>query len=175
MKIQTLFILSGEAFSGKSTLAKEIATYYEAKIIGRDEVYFATEKILALENTPEDDDDFLWKSLWPLILQGTKNQLLLGNSVVIDDNCLYLKQRDELRSVAKDMGIKVILVYLDIPSEILKKRKEENKLHKNRHDVPSSWMEEDSKFFERPTESEKPIVHTAHMLFNELVNIISES
>ena len=113
MKNQTLFILCGEAFSGKSTLAKEIATYYEAKVVGRDEVYFATEKILALENTPEDDDNFLWTSLWPLILQGTRNQLLLGNSVVIDDNCLYLKQREELRSIANGLGVRSILIYLN--------------------------------------------------------------
>ena len=174
MKIQTLFILCGEAFSGKSTLAKEIVLHYKAKIVGRDEVYFAIEKILALENTPEEDDDFLWKSLWPLILRGTKNQLLLGNSVVIDDNCFYLKQRDELRSIAKDVGVKSILIYLNNPIEVLKKRKEENKLHKKRHDVPSAWTEEDSKLFERPIESEKPFIYTSQMSFDELVKIVSE-
>lgn len=174
MKTQTLFILCGEAFSGKSTLAKEIALRYEAKIVGRDEVYFAAEKILALENTPEEDDDFLWAGMWPLVLQGTKNQLLFGNSVVIDDNCLYLQQRNELRAIAENQGVKSILIYLNIPKEILKKRKEENKLHKNRHDVPSAWMEEDSKQFERPTESEKPILYTAHASLDELVTAISQ-
>lgn len=174
MKTQTLFILCGEAFSGKSTLAKDIAPYYGARIVGRDEVYFATEKILALENTPEDDDDFLWKSLWPLILQGTKNQLLLGNSVVIDDNCFYLKQRDELRSIAKELGVNGVLIYLNIPKEILQKRKEENKIQKNRHDVPSSWMEEDSNLFERPTELEKPIIYNSYIPFDELVRKVSE-
>ncbi len=168
MENKTIFILCGEAFSGKSTLAKKISDLYGVKIVGRDEVYFAIEKILALENTPEDDDDNLWKNMWPLVLQGTKNQLLLGNSVVVDDNCLYLSQRDELRSVAKQAGAKSLLIYLNIPAEILKNRKEENKISKNRHDVPSEWMEEDSNLFERPMETEKPIICTADTKIEEL-------
>jgi predicted kinase len=165
MKEQNLFILCGEAFSGKSTLAKKIAEYHECNIVGRDQIYFATEKILALETTPEEDDDSLWNNLWPIVLQGTKNHLLLGNSVVIDDNCLYVKQRDELRAIAKELGVKSILIYLDIPKELLKERKRENKISKTRHDVPSAWMDEDSQFFERPMESENPIIYTPDVTF----------
>lgn len=170
-----LFILCGEAFSGKSTLAKEIAKQYGANIVGRDEIYFAIEKILALENTPEDDDDSLWKNMWPLVLQGTKNQLLLENSVVIDDNCLYLNQRDELRSVAKELDVKSILVYLDIPTQLLKERKAQNKISKNRHDVPSEWMDQDANLFERPTEGENPIIFTPNMSFDDLSKIIANN
>jgi predicted kinase len=165
MKKQTLFILCGEAFSGKSTLSKQIAGHYDAKVVGRDEIYFATEKILSLENTPDEDDDALWENLWPLVLQGVKNQLLLGNSVVVDDNCLYLKQRDELRAIAHDTGVGSTLVYLDIPSKILKERKEQNKISKTRHDVPSAWMDEDSGLFERPTEKEAPVIYTPDVVF----------
>lgn len=165
MQKQTLYILCGEAFSGKSTLSKQISEKFNAKIVGRDEIYFATEKILSLENTPDDDDDALWKNLWPLVLQGVKNQLLLGNSVVVDDNCLYLEQRDELRAIAQGVGIRSILIYLDIPPEVLKKRKEQNKVSKMRHDVPSAWMDEDSGLFERPTSLEQPVVYTPDMEF----------
>lgn len=157
MKEQTLYILCGEAFAGKSTLAKKIKDYYDAKIVGRDQVYFACEEILVLESTSDEDDDLLWKNMWPLVIQGVKNHLMLGNSVVVDDNCLYLRQRDELRSVAKECNVKSILIYLDTPNEVLKKRKELNKVSKTRHDVPSEWMVEDAQAFERPTDNEKPI------------------
>jgi predicted kinase len=166
MKNQTLFILCGEAFSGKSTLAKQIAERYDAKIVGRDEIYFATEKILSLENTPDKDDDALWRNLWPLVLQGVKNQLLLGNSVVVDDNSLFFKQRDELRAIAQQVGIKSILIYLDVPSKVLKERKEQNKISQARHDVPSAWMDEDSGFFERPAKAEEPIIYTPDIGFD---------
>ena len=169
METKTLFILCGEAFSGKSTLSREIAKHYDAKIVGRDEIYFATEKILALENTPDDDDDALWKTMWPMVLQGVKNHLLLGNFVVVDDNCLYLKQRDELRSIASETNTKVILIYLNTPAEIIKKRKEENKLTKNRHDVPSAWLEEDAQLFERPTEIERPVIYGPNTASEELL------
>lgn len=55
-KNQYLFILCGEAFSGKSTLSEKISEKYEAKIVGRDKVYFAVEDILALEGTSGADD-----------------------------------------------------------------------------------------------------------------------
>lgn len=60
-----IFILCGEAFSGKSTLAEKLSERYGAKIVGRDKIYFAIDDILALEDTPEEDDSALWKSLWP--------------------------------------------------------------------------------------------------------------
>ena len=175
MENKTLFILCGEAFAGKTTLSKKIADLYKAKIVGRDKIYFATEKTLALENTPEEDDNTLWNNLWPLVIQGTKNQLFLGNSVVIDDNCLYIRQRDELRSIAERSGIKSILIYLNVPTSLLKERKAKNKNSKDRHDVPSEWMEEDSNLFERPTEVEKPIVYTSDMSFEDLSKVISSN
>lgn len=155
---QHLFILCGEAFSGKTTLAKEIAKKYEAKIIGRDGFYPLIAKILALEDTPEKDDDNLWKNLWPIAVQGVKNWLLLGESVVVDDNCLYSNQREDLYRVAKEVGVKHTLIHLDVPANILRERKEQNKINKTRHDVPSSWMEEDFKTFERPSSLENPLV-----------------
>jgi predicted kinase len=171
-KTQTLIILCGEAFSGKTTLSNKIANNFGAKVVGRDEIYFAVEKILALENTPDEDDHYLWKNLWPLVLQGVKNQFLLGNSVVIDDNCLYLRQRDELRSIVREIGVKSLLIFLDIPAEVLKQRKEQNKMSKNRHDVPSAWLTEDSEIFERPTEKENPIIYTSDETLDAFVDKI---
>lgn len=149
---------------------KKIAEHFDAKIVGRDEIYFAMEKILALENTPDEDDDSLWKNMWPLVLQGVKNQLLLGNSVVIDDNCLYLKQRNELRSIAKETGVQSTLIFLDIPTEVLKERKEQNKILKARHDVPSAWLAEDSELFEKPRKVENPIIYKPDTSFDDFVN-----
>ena len=108
--------------------------------------------------------------MWMLVLQGVKNQLLLGNSVVIDDNCLYLKQRDQLRSIAKEVGVRSTLIFLDIPTEILKDRKEQNKISKTRHDVPSAWLTEDSELFEKPTEVENPTIYKPNTSFDDFVN-----
>jgi predicted kinase len=172
MKERKVFILCGQAFSGKSTLSKQLADIYKAKIIGRDEIYFSIEKLLAFENTPEDDDDALWENLWPLVTQGLKNNLLLGNSVIIDDNCLRLQQRDELRSIAREASVKNTLIYFDVPSEILRARKEENKKTKLRHDVPSAWLDDDAKIFERPTEDEEPIIFEPSIALDDLIDII---
>lgn len=171
-KNQYLFILCGEAFSGKSTLSEKISEKYEAKIVGRDKVYFAVEDILALEGTPGADDADLWENLWPIAVQGAKNQLLLGHSVVFDDTCLFLNQREGLRSIARNVGVKCVLIYFEVPAETRKKRKEQNKISKIRHDVPSGWLEEDAKKFERPTEIENPIIYSENNTFDDLQRII---
>lgn len=172
---QHLFILCGEAFSGKTTLAKEIAKKYEAKIIGRDVIYFSIADTLALEDTPEKDDGSLWNNLWPIVVQGVKNWLLLGESVVVDDNCLYSNQREDLYRVAKETGVEYTLVYLNVPMDILRERKEQNKINKTRHDVPSGWMEEDSDTFERPSSAENPLVFTEKETIDDLLKKISEA
>jgi predicted kinase len=171
---QYLFILCGEAFSGKSTISEKISEMHKATIIGRNKIYFALDSILALEDTPDEDDDELWESLWSVAVQGAKNQLLLGNSVVFDDNCFFLHQREELRSLAKSIGIKAILIYLDIPTDTLKKRKERNKIEKSRHDVPSSWLAEDAQKFERPTENENPLIFTENDSVDELLKKLAD-
>ncbi len=170
MNQQRLFILCGEAFSGKSTVAKKISGHFEANIVGRDEIYFATEKILALENTPEEDDDQLWLNLWPIVLQGVKNHLLNGSSVVVDDNCFYFRQREDLRKIAEKLNVKNTLIYLDTPYEILKQRKHDNKTLKIRHDVPSEWMEDDATVFERPNKDENHIIYKDEMSVEEILN-----
>ena len=169
---QRLIILCGEAFSGKTTLSKKLSESFGAEIVGRDRIYFALEKILALENTPDDDDDLLWNNLWPVAVQGAKNRLLIGNSVVFDDNCLLFRQREDLRAVAKDMDVYFSLVHLDIPVEVLRERKARNKITRDRHDVPSGWLAEDAIIFERPTEVENPIVYAENSSLDELLEKI---
>ncbi|MBI4087110.1 AAA family ATPase [Candidatus Kaiserbacteria bacterium] len=171
----TLFILCGEAFSGKSTLADHIAKHYGAHIVGRDLIYFSLADALALEETPEEDDDAFWKNMWPIAMQGVRNLLLTGQSVVFDDNCLLFRQREELREIATACGARSVLIYLNVPADILKKRKDANKLTRERHDVPSAWLADDARLFERPEETEKILPYTpdepAEMLWKRIEQI----
>jgi len=165
-----LYIVCGKAFSGKSTLSKMINERFGAEIVGRDKIYFAIEKMLELENSPEDDNDKLWgKDLWPIAVQGVKNHLLLGHSVVFDDVCLRRQQRDELREVARLANSEVKLIYLNIAENILKERKERNKITKERHDVSSVWLADDDKVFETPGADEKPLTYTETTNQDELI------
>jgi predicted kinase len=165
----TLFILCGEAFSGKSSLSKRISEVFGAEVIGRDMIYFSLEKSLALESTPDEDDTELWNHFWSVAIQGIKNHLTLGNSVVVDDNLLFRRQREELYELAKATRSPKILIYLDIPNDVLLERKEKNKMTKERHDVPSAWLIEDANEFERPGADETPVVVTETMDWEEVL------
>ena len=153
---------------------KGLSEKFGAKIIGRDVVYFALDKFLNLEQTPEKDEDNLWINLWPIALQGVKNQLLSGNNVIYDDNCLRLHQREELKKIAEESSANSVVIYLATSAETIKARKEENKITNERHDVPSSWILEEAKLFERPTEDENPIIFTEDMSEDDFLKKIEE-
>jgi predicted kinase len=174
MKNNYLFVMCGEAFSGKSTLSKMLSERYQAKNIGRDTIYFSLEKLFLFEETPDEDDPSLWGNLWPIAVQGAKNHLLAGNSVVFDDTCLFAKQREELRAMAESIDVKSVLIYINTSSEIRKARKAENKINKTRHDVPSGWLENDSAKFERPDQYENPIVYNETSSFEDLAGQIEK-
>ena len=166
---KTLFILCGEAFSGKSTLAKKLSKKFDAVIVGRDVAYFALDKILALEEAPEDLDDLIWKKLWPVAVIGARNHLLLGRSVVFDDTCIRRKERDDLRDMAKECGANCILLFLDTTQQTRKQRHEQNRISGHRHDVPSAWIRQDSEDFEKPGLDEEPVVVEENTEFEVLL------
>jgi predicted kinase len=74
--------------------------------------------------------------------------------------------------VVEKANARSVLIHLDVPAEVLKERKKRNKELKTRHDVPSSWLEEDAADFERPTEAEDPIVYKPADTIDNLVKAI---
>ncbi len=163
-----LFMLCGEAFSGKSSLSQKLSEAFNAHVVGRDMIYFSLKDSLALDSTPDEDDAELWNHFWSVAVQGISIHLSLGHSVVVDDNLLFRRQREELCKLGQKMESAVVLIYLNIPRPVLLSRKAQNQVTKERHDVPSAWLIEDANEFERPGEDENPIVVTEEMSWEEI-------
>jgi predicted kinase len=112
-----LILTCGLPGVGKTTLARQLAADRNAVRLTKDEWLWA------LGSTPWDEPtrERIEHELWNLAQQ----VLRLGLSVVLDFGLWARSERDELRSVARGLGVGVELHYLDMPTDALWRRIEE--------------------------------------------------
>ena len=148
-----LYIMCGLAFSGKSTLSKKIAERTSCKRIAFDELWIEAEKH---QDVPQGVDG--WKLVRALAQDKILTELKAGNSVVYDENNPKKEHRNELREVAKRAGAQSIVIYTDVPLNIIKAREEANRILQNRHDVDPINFEKVLSDLEPPSSDENVIV-----------------
>jgi predicted kinase len=100
--------------AGKTTLATRLAADRRAVRLSKDEWLWA------LGSSPWDQatGTRIEQELWRL----AQELLQLGVSVVIDFGLWARAERDEMRSVARDLGVGVELHFLDVPIDELWRR-----------------------------------------------------
>ena len=143
-----LILTCGLPGAGKSTLAKELAASRPAVRFTKDEWLWA------LGTTPWDGpmnikvEQHLWR-----VAQDT---LITGLSVVIDFGLWARAERDEMRSVARRLGVGVELHYLRAPIDELWIRVDERNSRPpwDRAPITQQHMAEFEAFFEAPDDSE---------------------
>jgi predicted kinase len=109
-----LILTCGLPGAGKTTLARQLAAERKAVCLTKDEWLWA------LGSTPWDEPrrEKVEHELWRL----AQEILRFGLSVVLDFGLWARTERDEMRSVARGLGVGVELHYLDVPSDELWRR-----------------------------------------------------
>ncbi|MGH9047376.1 MAG: AAA family ATPase [Acidimicrobiales bacterium] len=109
-----LLLTCGLPGAGKTVLARQLAADRSAVRLTKDEWLWA------LGSTPWDTPtrEKVERELWRL----AQEILRLGLSVVIDFGLWARIERDEMRSVAHDLGVGVELHYLNVPTDELWRR-----------------------------------------------------
>lgn len=109
-----LILTCGLPGAGKSTLARQLAAERCAVRLTKDEWMWA------LGSSPWDGatQERVERELWNL----AQEILRLGLSIVVDFGLWARVERDEMRSVARDLGVGVELHYVDAPIDELWRR-----------------------------------------------------
>jgi predicted kinase len=145
----SLYIMCGLAFSGKSTLAIKIAEHTGAMLIAFDKLWVDKEK-----EQPIPKGDKGWKFIRKVGLNKIAETLNEGTSVVYDDNNPRFKHREEVRDIARKLGVKETVIYLNTPMETIRARETTNKITGERHEVESENFQKTAQDFETPTPKE---------------------
>jgi predicted kinase len=140
-----LVLMCGLPAAGKTTLARELADQYGAVRLNTDEWK------LALGIDPFDDElrVRLEGQLWQL----AQRLLALGTCVILEWGFWARSERDELRDVARSLGAKVELHFLDAPFDELVRRVEERTANGG-IPITAAHMERYRRIFQPPTNEE---------------------
>jgi predicted kinase len=147
-------MLCGTPFSGKSTLARALASRFDLVHIEIDCVH-VERGVLAHEGNHIDDQD--WLAAFQTSYRRLMRLLDQGRSVVWDATSYYRAQRDRVRKVAAAHGARVALIFLDTPEAVARARIERNRVVRSRWDIPDDDFTSLSLALEPPTADEHPI------------------
>lgn len=144
----TLHLIYGLPCSGKSTLAKKLESQHPALLLTPDE-WMAR---IVGDGYDEEKRAVIEKIQWEIAQQ----VLRLGIDVILECGNWKRKERDELRTQAKNIGVDTKFYFLDVPrDELMRRLKERNKnLPPHTFHIKESDLDEWIKHFEAPTPEE---------------------
>ena len=149
-----LYIMTGLPYSGKTTLVKKLVKKIDCKVISTDEIL--KEKGFWKEKEPMQKD---WETAYVEAGEEVKKYLTNGENVIFDESNLLYSQRENLRKMAQNLGMKTKLIYVKIDKNEALKRWEENLKTKQKHQLTKEIIERTCDIFEEPKEEEKAIVY----------------
>ena len=129
----TLYIMCGLSFSGKTSLAKQLAGFLEATVLSYDhDIWTVFKPTLPKDITKTDE----WVFIETKAREHIAKLLQAGKNVIFDDLSVEVRDRDALRKTASENGANSIVVYMDTPIEEVIRRQKTNSITQER-DVTS--------------------------------------
>lgn len=157
--------MCGLAFSGKSTLARKIADFTNSKLIAFDNLWVKKEKEKQITQGVEG-----WRSIRKLAQEKIVKSLKNGDSVVYDDNNIRFEHREELRKIARKLGIREVVIYLSTSMDIIRQRESINKITGERHEVASKNFQTVLQQLQIPTTKENVVEFIPEMNVDKWLN-----
>ena len=147
--------MCGLPFSGKTTLAKQLAQKLGFIRIDIDEIKF--EK--GYKNVSDDDvPNKMWEKIYDEMFKRIYNNLSKGKNVISDKSNLEKDERNRMQqSTRGEFPVKVI--YINILPETVRRRWLENKKDKKRFDISEKIFNEAIDALQEPSDDENIIIY----------------
>ena len=148
-----VFAMCGIAFSGKSTLARQIADTLSLPLISLDDInhergLHGGEGMIVAQ----------WEETSSIAMVRLRQLLNAGRSAVVDDTFSQRFLRDRCKFVADEFGARFAIVFVDTPISEIRRRRMRNDESPTRHAIRDSVFEAHVAGFQFPTDDE-PMVH----------------
>ena len=147
--------MCGVVFSGKSTLALQIARELSIPLISLDAINH--ERGL---RGGEGMSIAQWEETSAIAMDRLRQCLREGKSAVVDDTFSRRFLRDQCNAVALEFGVEFTIVFVDTPIEEIRARRDTNYQRPTRHHVRDDVFEEHFKTFQFPT-ADEPVIRVA--------------
>jgi len=151
----TLFILCGFPYAGKSFIAKQLLEQTDITFVSIDEI-FNRHGFDWDSNTLPDTQT--WEQIFNESYEQTKQLLQNGKNVLYDSTNQTVASRNKLREIANVAGAETKVVFIKSSTENVWERWAENQKIPNRSVVSKDLVQETINMFEEPTEEENLVV-----------------
>lgn len=162
---QSLFILTGLPYAGKTTLRNQLVDKYGFSSVSVDEV---------IDREGFDTDTMTqeqWNFAYSEAYRNLTELLSSGKTVVVDIGNLKRSERDTARSIGHVHAVDTKLIYVDTSRQDVIKRQKKNEETQERGQLTEFLLNRAFDMFEPPTPDEKPIVYKHEMRIEEWMEI----
>jgi predicted kinase len=145
-----LVLMCGTSFSGKSTVARDLAPGLAATIVSLDEIN-ERRGLWGGDGIPVEE----WMRTHEVASAEVRELLTKSVSVVVDDTSSPRFLRDGWRSLAAELAAEFVLVYLEVDHDTIRRRRAANQVDPSRRDV--AVLEQHLADFEPPQPDENAV------------------
>lgn len=149
-----LLLMCGPAFSGKTVVSNAIERELGCVRVSVDEINAERGLPPGGEGLPPE----AWETSSLDASSRVRAALAAGRDVVLDDTCCFRFLRDRYRSVAGDLGVPTLVLYLDVPVADLERRRAATREAHDRSDVVDEVFRPHLETFEHPDADEDVLV-----------------
>lgn len=150
--LQGIVLLCGRSFSGKSTIAAQMASQFDAVVVSLDAIN-AERGLQSGAGLPIEE----WGRTSELSQSRTAELLRSGRVVIVDDTGSPRFLRDGWRKLAERAQVPFVLLFVDTPVEVSLQRHAANRADPRRMDVTDEVLHDHLNSFEPPTAVEDPV------------------
>jgi predicted kinase len=148
--------MCGLAFSGKTALAHEISRFACATYIGLDDINGERGLPHGGEGLPVEE----WERTHALAVERIERLMREEATIVVDDTSNHRFLRERFRRLAEANGYALVLVFVDTPLDVIRRRMDANAACRHRAASCDEVFDEHVRTFEPPGADENAIVFT---------------